>query len=76
MTTILTAICGGGIVAQNPDGDAVTGRWCRPPEVPDRCYTCFDPVTLAYKPATGYVERDGWRYGTCPDCEVRHEATR
>lgn len=60
----------GGLVWQNPDGDAVTGRWCMAPEEPDRCYTCFEPSTLRHYAATGYSEdADGLRKGTCSRCE-------
>jgi len=57
----------------NPDADAETGRWCKAPLVPDRCYRCIDPETLAHYPAEGYreeVEPNGeiWRYGTCHRC--------
>jgi hypothetical protein len=53
-------------------GDAKTGRWCIPPEVPDRC-NCFDPKTFRHGIATHYwVEkgRDGktYRNGACRKC--------
>jgi len=59
--------------AYNPDTDAETGRWCKAPLVPDLCYRCIDPETLAHYPAEGYreeVEPNGevWRYGTCHRC--------
>lgn len=58
-----------GLVLQNPDHGAKVGRWCKPPQVPDRCYTCFDPDTLAHYPAEGYIEEHpGWRYGCCHRC--------
>lgn len=71
MPTIFTAV-EGGIAMHNPDADAKTGRWCSPPEVPDRCYLCFDPKTLAHYPAEGYKEDqvggETVRYGTCHRC--------
>jgi hypothetical protein len=68
MPEIYTAAECGDWIVQNPDAGAQVGRWCRAPEEPDRCYTCFEPLTLAHYPATGYIERDGWRYGTCARC--------
>lgn len=68
MPTILTAAPDSGIILQDPDHGAKVGRWCRPPQVPDRCYTCYDPETLAHRLAEGYVERNGWRYGCCQRC--------
>lgn len=68
MPTIITAT-DQGLVLQDPDHGAQVGRWCRPPQVPDRCYTCHDPETLAHYPAEGYIERAGWRYGTCSRCQ-------
>jgi len=48
---------------------AETGRWCKAPLVPDRCYNCFDPETLEHLPAEGYIEdEDGWREGICHRC--------
>ena len=63
----------GNLHAYDPDQDAETGRWCKAPLVPDRCYTCFDPDTLAHYPAEGYREEADhsgviWRYGTCHRC--------
>jgi len=73
MPTIVTGTEQGGLVWHDTDR-ATVGRWCKPPEIPDRCYTCFDPVTLAHYPAEGYTERGGWRYGTCHRCEGgRHD---
>ncbi len=50
---------------------AQTGRWCSPPQYPDRCY-CFDAKTLTHKVATHYIERrdkEGrYREGACPTC--------
>jgi hypothetical protein len=62
-----------GLTICNPDGDATTGRWCAAPEIPDRCYTCCDPHTLAHHVAEGYREQTDeagtvWRYGTCHRC--------
>lgn len=77
MTTILTPTSA-GIAVQSSLGDASTGRFCRPPQVPDRCYVCFDDTgsDFVHRPATGYVEETHpvggtWRYGTCPDCWSR-----
>jgi len=57
----------------DPDSDAEVGRWCRPPQVPDQCYTCFDPETLKHYPAEGYTEEviagKVWRFGTCHRCQ-------
>lgn len=69
MPTIYWAGDEGTICSHNPDADAEVGRWCKAPLVPDRCNTCFDPVTLAHYPAEGYYEDDeGWRYGVCHRC--------
>jgi hypothetical protein len=61
------------VVKYNPDHEAKVGRWCKPPYVPDRCYTCWDPTTLAHYPATGYYEESNevgiWRHGMCERCE-------
>ena len=71
MPTIFTAV-EGGIVIQNTDADARTGRWCAPPEVPDRCYKCIDSETLAHYPAEAYIEEEVGgetiRYGVCHRC--------
>ena len=40
------------------------GRWCRPPQEPDRCDFC--PLA-DIKPAVGFVEEEGWRRGFCED---------
>lgn len=71
MPTIITAD-GAGDLHIYTDLQAKTGRWCEPPEVPDRCYTCIDPETLRHYPAEGFREEtdaDGtMRYGTCHRC--------
>ena len=57
------------LIIQNTNPEAQTGRWCKKPLVPDLCYKCFDPKTLAHYKATGFREdEDGWRYGTCKRC--------
>lgn len=75
MPTIITPAPGGGLGRHNPDHDAAQGRWCRPPQTPDRCYRCYDPETLAHYPAEGYYEQDGWRYGCCQTCRRGGSAT-
>ena len=47
---------------------AKVGRWCKAPEVPDLCETCFDPATLRHYPAETYREERGLRFGTCHRC--------
>ncbi len=49
-------------------GDAKTGRWCKPPQLPDRCHNCLEPDSLMIAKAEGYVEREGWRIGVCRRC--------
>jgi len=63
-----------GLHIYNPDREAKTGRWCKAPQIPDLCYKCFDPETLAHYAAEGFREEkaaDGtiWRYGTCHRCQ-------
>lgn len=72
MPIIITA-SKGKLSIYDPDSDAKTGRWCADPLIPDRCYMCFDPETLAHYPAEGYREEEApdgtiWRYGTCHRC--------
>lgn len=69
------------IEVYDPDRRAKVGRWCRPPDVPDLCYTCFDPKTLAHYPAEGFreeVDSDGtvWRVGTCHRCAGKPKSQR
>jgi len=46
-------------------GKPSTGRWCKPPQIPDRCDFC--PLR-DIKPATGYItDEQGWRVGYCND---------
>jgi len=73
MPTIITGTKN-GLHIYNPDSEAKTGRWCKAPQIPDRCYKCFDPKTLAHYPAEGFREEkapDGtvWRFGTCHRCQ-------
>lgn len=78
MPIIITAGEEGCLHIYNPDADAKTGRWCSPPEVPDRCYTCIDPETLAHYPAEAFREEtdaEGTvRYGICHRCTGRRGA--
>ena len=72
---------GEGLLIHNPDSGAKTGRWCAAPLMPDRCYECFDPKTLAHYPAEGYREEkapDGrvWRYGTCHRCAKKERGRK
>jgi hypothetical protein len=69
MVTVYTGT-DNGIVVQDTNAGAVTGRWASDPEVPDRCYLCFDPATLASYPAEGWIPGSvpGLRLGTCHRC--------
>jgi len=56
-------------------GDAVIGRRCEAPQVPDRCYFCFDPQATPdqlfgqHRAAVAYAEdREGLRHGLCACC--------
>ncbi len=49
-------------------GDAKVGRWCKAPEVPDRCYYCWDKETMLHNVAVAYRTVDGWRRGLCAKC--------
>lgn len=74
MPLIVTTNDEGKLVVWDTNPDKVTGRWCKAPEVPDLCYRCFDPETLAHYPAEAYTEDDeGWRYGTCHRCGEMEE---
>ena len=65
------------LVAFDTNGDAKVGRWCRPPQYPDRCARCFDPDTLLTLPATHFYEgEDGYRHGACAGCLDRHPEAR
>ena len=44
-------------------GPAKVGRWCRAPEVPDRCKWC---ELADIRPAVGFVLDGEWRLGYCP----------
>jgi hypothetical protein len=63
------------ISVYNPNADAKIGRWCRAPQVPDRCDNCWDSETLVHYPAEAYREKIDpndetvWRFGTCHRCE-------
>lgn len=63
---------GGTLRVTETDADAITGRWCEAPSLPDRCMRCFNPGTLSHLPAQGYFEiREGktlWREGVCRRC--------
>ena len=66
------------IVGYDPDQDAKVGRWCKAPQLPDRCNLCWDKETLGRYPAEGYYEEkdpDGtvWRYGVCRRCLAEHK---
>lgn len=45
-------------------GKAKIGRWCKPPQIPDRCEFC--PLA-DIQPAVGYFTQDGYRYGYCQE---------
>jgi len=50
-------------------GPYKVGRWCKPPEIPDRCDFC--PLA-DIKPAVGFVvDQDGWRHGFCEEHRQR-----
>ena len=72
MTTIFWGNEDGSLGAFDSLGNAKTGRWCAPPQVPDRCYECWDSETMLHREAEGYREEteDGqtWRLGVCHRC--------
>ena len=43
-------------------GEPKVGRWAKAPSIPDRCDFC--PLR-DIRPAVGYIEDDGWRFGIC-----------
>jgi len=45
-------------------GPYEVGRWCKPPEEPDRCDKC--PLN-DIKPAVTFWTEDGWRRGLCAE---------
>lgn len=63
-----------GLEILNPDSCAEVGRWCKSPQVPDRCDRCWDENSFEHYPAEGYYNEDGYRYGTCKRCESYHTA--
>lgn len=75
MPTIVRGDKSGGLIFHNPDGGAKVGRWCAPPQAPDRCARCFDLKTLAHHQAEFYFEEKAketaWRYGACHRCAPR-----
>lgn len=53
-------------------GEAKVGRWCKSPQIPDRCMFC--PL-IDIKPAVGFVTSNGWREGYCQEHKVEAETT-
>ncbi len=67
MPTTYTALEDGSVAIFNSLGDARIGRWCRPPQVPDRC-NCYAPDGSNLIADGYYLDTEGWRTGLCPRC--------